>query len=145
MTQRPFRSPHHTTSGVALVGGGTYPKPGEISLAHNGVLFLDELPEFSRHVLEVLRQPLEDRIVTVSRARGTITFPASFMLVASMNPCPCGNYNNPAKDCTCLPGRSPPTSDASPVPYSTASTSRWRSCRYPSRRSRRESRASRAP
>ena len=105
MTQRPFRSPHHTTSGVALVGGGTYPKPGEISLAHNGVLFLDELPEFSRHVLEVLRQPLEDRIVTVSRARGTITFPASFMLVASMNPCPCGNYNNPAKDCTCLPGQ----------------------------------------
>lgn len=105
MKQRPFRSPHHTTSGVALVGGGTYPKPGEISLAHNGVLFLDELPEFSRHVLEVLRQPLEDRIVTVSRARGTITFPASFMLVASMNPCPCGNYNNPLKECTCLPGQ----------------------------------------
>lgn len=105
MTQRPFRAPHHTTSGVALVGGGTYPKPGEISLAHNGVLFLDELPEFSRHVLEVLRQPLEDRIVTVSRARGTITFPASFMMVASMNPCPCGNYNNPQKDCTCLPGQ----------------------------------------
>lgn len=101
---RPFRSPHHTISDVALVGGGSFPQPGEISLAHNGVLFLDELPEFKRTVLEVLRQPLEDRKVTISRARFTIEFPASFMLVASMNPCPCGYYNHPDKDCVCAPG-----------------------------------------
>ncbi len=101
MRERPYRAPHHSTSNVALVGGGSYPKPGEISLAHNGVLFLDELPEFARNVLEVLRQPLEDRQITVSRARQTVTFPASFMLVASMNPCPCGHYNNPNKKCEC--------------------------------------------
>ncbi len=101
---RPFRSPHHTISDVALVGGGGFPQPGEISLAHNGVLFLDELPEFKRTVLEVMRQPLEDRMVTISRAKHSVEFPASFMLVASMNPCPCGNYNHPEKDCVCAPG-----------------------------------------
>ena len=103
MLRRPFRSPHHTISDVALVGGGTYPQPGEISLAHNGVLFLDELPEFKRTVLEVMRQPLEDRIVTISRAKFTVEYPASLMLVASMNPCPCGYYNHPDKECTCTP------------------------------------------
>lgn len=101
---RPFRSPHHTISDVALVGGGGVPQPGEISLAHNGVLFLDELPEFKRTVLEVMRQPLEDRIVTVSRAKFSVEYPASFMLIASMNPCPCGFYNHPEKDCVCPPG-----------------------------------------
>lgn len=104
MTRRPFRSPHHTSSDIALVGGGTVPQPGEISLAHNGVLFLDELPEFKRSVLEVLRQPLEDRIITIARARLSCDFPASFMLIASMNPCPCGFHNHPEKQCTCLPG-----------------------------------------
>ena len=104
MTVRPFRSPHHTISDVALVGGGTNPQPGEISLAHNGVLFLDELPEFKRSVLEVMRQPLEERRVTISRARCSVNYPASFMLVASMNPCPCGFYNHPEKDCICPPG-----------------------------------------
>lgn len=104
MTVRPFRSPHHTISDVALVGGGASPQPGEISLAHNGVLFLDELPEFKRTVLEVMRQPLEERRVTISRARFTVDYPASFMLVASMNPCPCGFYNHPEKECICPPG-----------------------------------------
>jgi len=99
--QRPFRAPHHTISDVALVGGGGYPKPGEISLAHNGVLFLDELPEFKRTVLEVMRQPLEDRKVTISRAKFSVDYPSSFMLLASMNPCPCGFLNHPEKDCTC--------------------------------------------
>lgn len=102
--QRPFRSPHHTISDVALVGGGSYPQPGEMSLAHNGVLFLDELPEFKRTVLEVMRQPLEDRKITISRASLSVEFPASFMLVASMNPCPCGYYNHPEKECVCAPG-----------------------------------------
>jgi magnesium chelatase family protein len=104
ITSRPFRSPHHTISDVALVGGGTNPQPGEISLAHNGVLFLDELPEFKRTVLEVMRQPLEDRVVTISRAKSTVDYPASFMLISSMNPCPCGYYNHPEKDCMCPPG-----------------------------------------
>lgn len=101
---RPFRSPHHTISDVALVGGGGIPQPGEISLANNGVLFLDELPEFKRTVLEVMRQPLEERKVTISRAKISIEFPANFMLIASMNPCPCGYYNHPEKECVCAPG-----------------------------------------
>lgn len=104
IARRPFRSPHHTVSDVALVGGGSVPQPGEISLAHNGVLFLDELPEFKRTVLEVMRQPLEERKVTISRASNTAEFPASFMLIASMNPCPCGYYNHPERECTCPPG-----------------------------------------
>lgn len=104
VSRRPFRSPHHTISDVALVGGGGIPQPGEISLAHNGVLFLDELPEFKRTVLEVMRQPMEERRVTISRAKVALDFPANFMLIASMNPCPCGYYNHPEKECTCPAG-----------------------------------------
>jgi magnesium chelatase family protein len=105
IAHRPFRSPHHTVSQVALVGGGTNPQPGEISLAHNGVLFCDELPEFQRSTLEVLRQPLEDRVINISRAKYSISYPCSFMFVASMNPCPCGYYNHPTKQCCCTPGQ----------------------------------------
>ncbi len=103
LTERPFRAPHHTASGISLVGGGTYPKPGEISLAHRGVLFLDEFPEFSRDVLENLRQPLEENEITVSRVQGSITFPAQFLMVAAMNPCPCGYLNDSVKECVCAP------------------------------------------
>ena len=103
MTQRPFRAPHHLTSQVALVGGGQSPQPGEASLAHTGILFLDELPEFGRNVLEVLRQPLEDKFITVSRAKYTVEYPANFTLVAAMNPCPCGFHNHPTKECSCMP------------------------------------------
>jgi magnesium chelatase family protein len=105
ITDRPFRSPHHSASSVALVGGGSSPKPGEISLAHRGVLFLDEFPEFSRSVLENLRQPLEDGLVTVARAAATITFPAQFTLVAAQNPCPCGYYSDPSRSCICSPSQ----------------------------------------
>jgi len=104
ITQRPFRSPHHTISNIALIGGSSVPQPGEVSLAHNGVLFLDELPEFQRSTLEVMRQPMEDRKVTISRARMSLDLPAGFMLLASMNPCPCGYYNHPDRECTCPPG-----------------------------------------
>lgn len=101
ITTRPFRAPHHTVSGVSLVGGGKIPKPGEISLAHYGVLFLDELPEFNKNTLEVLRGPLEDRNITISRVNATLTYPSNFMLIASMNPCPCGYYGSKEKECTC--------------------------------------------
>jgi magnesium chelatase family protein len=104
ITTRPFRNPHHSISDASLIGGGTYPQPGEVSLGHNGVLFLDELPEFRRSALEVMRQPLEDRIITISRSRTSCVFPAGFMLVASMNPCPCGFFNHPSRECVCSPG-----------------------------------------
>ncbi len=104
VSERPFRNPHHTASHTSVIGGGSYPRPGEITLAHNGVLFLDEFPEFDRRVIESLRQPLEDKTVTVARTHGVETFPAKFILVAAMNPCPCGNYGNPVKDCACSPG-----------------------------------------
>jgi magnesium chelatase family protein len=103
VTTRPFRAPHHTISDVGLIGGGQVPMPGEVSLAHNGILFLDELPEFRRHVLEVLRQPLEDGVVTIARASMSVTFPARLTLVGAMNPCPCGQRGNPEKNCTCTP------------------------------------------
>ena len=103
ITERPFRSPHHTVSDAALVGGGSFPRPGEVSYAHHGVLFLDELPEFKKNVLEVLRQPLEDSRVTVSRSKLSLEFPANFMLAAAMNPCPCGYFTDPNKECTCTP------------------------------------------
>ncbi len=101
MLQRPFRAPHHTISHAGLVGGGRVPRPGEISLSHRGVLFLDELPEFDSRSLEVMRQPLEDHLVTIARVNGTLTFPANFMLVGAMNPCPCGYHGDPVKECTC--------------------------------------------
>jgi magnesium chelatase family protein len=107
ISKRPFRYPHHTISDIALVGGGSNPQPGEISLAHNGVLFLDELPEFKRSVLEVMRQPMEERMINISRAKMSLEFPSNFMLIASMNPCPCGYFNHPEKECTCLPGTVP--------------------------------------
>lgn len=105
ISQRPFRSPHHTISEAALVGGGINPMPGEISLAHNGILFADELPEFSKHTLEVLRQPLEDRVITISRAKYSVEYPCNFQFIASMNPCPCGYYGDPTHRCVCTPGQ----------------------------------------
>ena len=105
ISTRPFRSPHHTISDVALIGGGASMQPGEISLAHNGILFLDEFPHYTKNALETMRQPLEDRIITISRARYNVTLPCSFMLVAAMNPCPCGYYNDPSHECTCTPAQ----------------------------------------
>ena len=105
LVERPFRSPHHSASNISLIGGGSFPKPGEVTLSHRGVLFLDEFPEFSGKAIEVLRQPMEDGYVTISRAAGTVRFPANFILIAAMNPCPCGNLNDPLKNCTCMPSQ----------------------------------------
>ena len=127
MARRPFRAPHHTISDAGLVGGGSTPTPGEISLSHNGVLFLDELPEFNRRTLEVLRQPLEDGAVTISRALTVTTFPADFMLIAALNPCPCGYRNDPRRDCHCTSRRSSGTWRKSAGRCWTASTSTSRS------------------
>lgn len=124
--RRPFRAPHHTISVAAMTGGGNNPQPGEISLAHNGILFLDELPEYSRNVLEVLRQPLEDRKITVARVKYSVDYPASFMLVASMNPCPCGYYNHPTKPCVCTPGQVQRYLNRISGPFWTASTCKSR-------------------
>ena len=126
LTHRPFRAPHHLTSQVALIGGGQSPRPGEVSLAHNGVLFLDELPEFGRSVLEVLRQPLEDGVVSVTRIHNQAQYQSSFMMVASMNPCPCGFYGSKTKNAAAPRRISAATSTASPARCLTASTFRWR-------------------
>ena len=131
LRQRPFRAPHHTCSEAALVGGGSLPRPGEITLAHHGVLFLDELPEFSRRTLEVLRQPLEEGRVRIARAAGSVTFPARFSLVAAMNPCPCGYLGHPTRPCRCTPMQVQQYARGSRARCATASTwpSRWRRCR----------------
>lgn len=145
ISQRPFRSPHHTISQVALVGGGTSPQPGEISLAHNGVLFCDELPEFNKTTLEVLRQPLEDRHINISRAKYSTDYPCSFMFVASMNPCPCGYYGDPTHRCVCTPGQIQRYMNKISVRYSTASTSNAKSVLFLSRTYRRQHQVSQVP